>query len=119
MFLTEAEREYLATLRLGRLATVGPDGGPQNNPVAFFVNGKLGTIDIGGYRMGQTRKFRNVLANRKVALVIDDIASVEPWHVRGVEVRGHAEALVDADPPMRSEEHTSELQSRGHLVCRL
>src|SRR5690625_6629619 len=22
-------------------------------------------------------------------------------------------------PPMRSEEHTSELQSRGHLVCRL
>src|SRR5437870_9133293 len=24
-----------------------------------------------------------------------------------------------ADPPSRSEEHTSELQSRGHLVCRL
>src|SRR5690625_5652954 len=26
---------------------------------------------------------------------------------------------VAADPPTRSEEHTSELQSRGHLVCRL
>src|SRR5690625_6237455 len=24
-----------------------------------------------------------------------------------------------ANPPKRSEEHTSELQSRGHLVCRL
>src|SRR5207253_10511908 len=24
-----------------------------------------------------------------------------------------------ADRPLRSEEHTSELQSRGHLVCRL
>src|SRR5690625_4772093 len=24
-----------------------------------------------------------------------------------------------ATPPFRSEEHTSELQSRGHLVCRL
>src|SRR5207253_10717141 len=24
-----------------------------------------------------------------------------------------------ASPPLRSEEHTSELQSRGHLVCRL
>src|SRR5690625_6312658 len=24
-----------------------------------------------------------------------------------------------AQPPARSEEHTSELQSRGHLVCRL
>src|SRR5690625_6298937 len=25
----------------------------------------------------------------------------------------------DHDPALRSEEHTSELQSRGHLVCRL
>src|SRR5690625_5845951 len=25
----------------------------------------------------------------------------------------------DAPPALRSEEHTSELQSRGHLVCRL
>src|SRR5690625_5936590 len=32
-----------------------------------------------------------------------------------------AEAVVDlaALLPQRSEEHTSELQSRGHLVCRL
>src|SRR5690625_6190367 len=28
-------------------------------------------------------------------------------------------ACEDACPVMRSEEHTSELQSRGHLVCRL
>src|SRR5690625_3497409 len=28
-------------------------------------------------------------------------------------------ALNEAGPPARSEEHTSELQSRGHLVCRL
>src|SRR5439155_26258771 len=27
--------------------------------------------------------------------------------------------LVDGDERTRSEEHTSELQSRGHLVCRL
>src|SRR5439155_17378230 len=27
--------------------------------------------------------------------------------------------LWSADPRVRSEEHTSELQSRGHLVCRL
>src|SRR5439155_19965271 len=26
---------------------------------------------------------------------------------------------LDRGPPARSEEHTSELQSRGHLVCRL
>src|SRR5439155_27287210 len=28
-------------------------------------------------------------------------------------------ALPHASAPRRSEEHTSELQSRGHLVCRL
>jgi pyridoxamine 5'-phosphate oxidase family protein len=100
MFLTDAERQYLASQRLGRLATVAADGTPQNNPVAFFVNAELGTIDIGGYRIGQTRKFRNVLANPKVAFVVDDLASLNPWRVRGVELRGDAEALVDVEPPM-------------------
>src|SRR5437870_8015145 len=28
-------------------------------------------------------------------------------------------ATISLTPPVRSEEHTSELQSRGHLVCRL
>src|SRR5690625_5489871 len=28
-------------------------------------------------------------------------------------------AIVSSSKQMRSEEHTSELQSRGHLVCRL
>src|SRR5690625_680142 len=32
------------------------------------------------------------------------------------EAEEHAEAILGMD---RSEEHTSELQSRGHLVCRL
>jgi pyridoxamine 5'-phosphate oxidase family protein len=45
--------------------------------------------------MGATRKFRNVAANPQVALVVDDIASVDPWIVRGVEIRGTAEALSD------------------------
>src|SRR5258708_16770602 len=31
----------------------------------------------------------------------------------------HVAALVPADDEMRSEEHTSELQSPDHLVCRL
>src|SRR3712207_7464064 len=34
-------------------------------------------------------------------------------HVDGVEVDR------DVEPPVRSEEHTSELQSRQYLVCRL
>src|SRR5690625_1692694 len=29
------------------------------------------------------------------------------------------EEIIKYEPDLRSEEHTSELQSRGHLVCRL
>ena len=98
---TEAEIEYLKGQRLGRLATVGPGGNPQNNPVGFRYNAEAGTIDIAGYNMGASRKFRNVRANGRVALVVDDIASITPWRVRGVEIRGHAEALVDQPPPTK------------------
>lgn len=89
---------YLASQRLGRLATVDARGAPQNNPVGFRYNAELGTIDIGGRNMGASRKFRNISANPKVAFVVDDIASLQPWRVRCVEVRGHAEALRDQVP---------------------
>src|SRR3712207_7051325 len=45
-------------------------------------------------------------------LVVDDCAH----RARGQNVTGHTEYLVRFD---RSEEHTSELQSRQYLVCRL
>jgi pyridoxamine 5'-phosphate oxidase family protein len=91
---------YLSSQRLGRLATVDAHGAPQNSPVGFHYNADLGTIDIGGRNMGATRKFRNLAANPKVAFVVDDIASLQPWRVRCVEIRGHAEALRDQVPYM-------------------
>ncbi len=92
---TEPELEYLATQRLGRLATISSDGMLQNNPVGFHYNPETGTIDVGGRNMGATRKFRNVEADGRVAFVVDDIASLSPWQVRGIEIRGHAKALRD------------------------
>jgi pyridoxamine 5'-phosphate oxidase family protein len=50
--------------------------------------------------MGASRKFRNIAANAQVAFVVDDIASYQPWKVRCVEIRGHAEALQDQPAPM-------------------
>jgi pyridoxamine 5'-phosphate oxidase family protein len=97
---TGPELAYLASQRLGRLATVAPDGAPQNNPVGLFYNDALGTIDIFGLHLGASRKFRNLRTNSNVALVVDDLASVDPWEVRGIEVRGVAEALDGQDPPM-------------------
>src|SRR2546422_5175665 len=53
----------------------------------------------------------------------------EPPHIRGYDDHGHKERptknrahrrhLRRGGPVKRSEEHTSELQSRLHLVCRL
>jgi pyridoxamine 5'-phosphate oxidase family protein len=92
---TERELAYLREQRLGRLATVRPDGTVQNNPVGFGYNDKLQTIDIGGHNMAASRKFRNVAAGSPVAFVVDDIASLDPWTVRCLEIRGDAEALTD------------------------
>jgi pyridoxamine 5'-phosphate oxidase family protein len=95
MIFTEAELAYLASQRLGRLATAQPDGTLQVSPVGFGVNTDLGTIDIGGRAMASSRKYRNVAANGRAAFVVDDIASVQPWVVRCVEIRGTGEAIPE------------------------
>ena len=95
MTLTDAEVGYLKAQRLGRLATIQPDGSPQVKPVGCRYNPELGTIDIVGFRMTSSQKFRNVRRDGRVALVVDDIASTQPWRVRFLEIRGIAEAVPD------------------------
>jgi pyridoxamine 5'-phosphate oxidase family protein len=100
--LNEAEREYLKSQPLARLATVDASGAPQNSPVGAFLDEGSGDILIGGFAMGASRKFRNVRTNGHVALVVDDLVSSDPWTVRGLEIRGTAQAQEDVDPPMPS-----------------
>ena len=88
-----SEIKYLQNQRLGRLATVGPNGQPHVVPVAFRYNPGLDTIDIGGHDFSKRKKFRDVQTNPNVAIVVDDIASLNPWKVRGVEIRGEVEVL--------------------------
>jgi pyridoxamine 5'-phosphate oxidase family protein len=95
---TEDERAWLASQRLGRLATVSPDGVVGNAPVTFFVRAD-DTIDIGGMRMGATKKFRNVQAGSRVAFVVDVVDTSEGWQPIYLEIRGTAEAITDTDPP--------------------
>ena len=90
---TPAEIAYLQSQRLGRLATVGPDKQPHVVPTGFRYNPDLDTIDIGGHDFAKRKKFRDVRNNPHVAFVIDDIASVNPWVVRGIEIRGEARIL--------------------------
>src|SRR5690625_2841810 len=50
-------------------------------------------------------------------IYIDSVEEVDPDGDGQHPEQQHL--AIDGDPDTRSEEHTSELQSRGHLVCRL
>jgi pyridoxamine 5'-phosphate oxidase family protein len=99
---TEAELRYLGGgQQLGRIATVGADGTPHVVPVAWIYNAARDTIDIGGGELERSKKFRDVQRSGRVAIVIDDLASTDPWHPRGIEVRGRGEAIVLPTPLIR------------------
>ena len=91
---TDAEKAYLDTQRLARLATAGADGRPHVVPVSFHRNPDLGTIDCGGFHVDTTKKWRDVQANPWAAIVVDDLVSVEPWQPRMLEIRGPVETFA-------------------------
>jgi pyridoxamine 5'-phosphate oxidase family protein len=88
---TDAERDYLAGQRLGRIATVGPDGQPHVVPTTFRYNAEHDAIEVGGLRMSQTKKLRDVQRTGRASIVIDDV--LPPWQPRMIEVRGTAVVL--------------------------
>ncbi|MGH7920831.1 MAG: PPOX class F420-dependent oxidoreductase [Candidatus Dormibacteraceae bacterium] len=90
---TTAEIDYLRSQRLCRLATAGADGHPHVVPTSFRHNADLDTIDVGGHSFATRKKWRDAIANPWVALVVDDLESVDPWRPRMLEVRGRVEAL--------------------------
>jgi pyridoxamine 5'-phosphate oxidase family protein len=99
---TEAELRYLAGgQQLGRIATVGADGTPHVVPVAFIYNAARDTIDVGGSDLERTKKFRDVERTGRAAIVMDDLASTDPWRPRGIEVRGRGEAIALPTPLIR------------------
>jgi pyridoxamine 5'-phosphate oxidase family protein len=99
---TDREHDYLGERmpgRLARIATVGKDGTPHVVPVGWRLNRELDTIDVGGMNFARTKKFRDARRTGRAAIVIDDLASVDPWQPRGIEVRGRAEA-IEGDRPL-------------------
>jgi PPOX class F420-dependent enzyme/OxyR family protein/uncharacterized protein (TIGR02246 family) len=98
MALTATEEAFLAGHRLGRLATIGPGGGPQVKPVGFAYNRELGTIDISGFNMAQSAKYRNVQRHPEVAFVVDTGAGAGFTDVHFLEIRGVAEAVAGQVP---------------------
>ena len=91
---TDAELEYLAGQRLARIATASPTGEPEVSPVGFRADAH--GIETGGLDVTKTVRFRNIRSTGRASMVIDDLASVDPWTPRGVKVREAAEIVTDA-----------------------
>src|SRR5690625_6906082 len=51
-------------------------------------------------------------------MILEEMPSLSPSELVVLSGPSHAEEVGKRHPTTRSEEHTSELQSRGHLVCR-
>src|SRR5947209_16516031 len=70
---------------------------------------------------GSTMRRPQFVVRNSGALTIESMARVSAARVcAGAELAGRGpDVRTDAQPPTRSEEHTSELQSRQYLVCRL
>ena len=109
-----AEIKYLESQRLARIATAGSDCQPHVVPVAFRYNPETDTIDVGGHGFAQRKKYRDVQRNPRIAMVIDDLATVDPWRPRMIEIRGEADILAtggDAVGPASI--HTSSESVQG------
>src|SRR5437870_8368997 len=69
------------------------------------------------FRSGVTRRGHRQCPVRRA--VIHRLLRIAGRHQAVNKARSKTVAAADAVEDFRSEEHTSELQSRGHLVCRL
>ncbi|MDE3720750.1 PPOX class F420-dependent oxidoreductase [Nocardiopsis sp. N85] len=89
--------------RLARVATVGPDGSIHVTPVGWSLADDATVVEISGHDFAGTKKFRDVRRTGRASLVVDDV--LPPWRPRGVEIRGHAEAIDDGRPRIRIRPH--------------
>jgi pyridoxamine 5'-phosphate oxidase family protein len=92
----KAEIKYLKSQLLARVATATNNGRPNVAVVGFEFDGKyLYTGSIKQEILKSTPRYKNVKnGNKRVAVVIDDLVSVDPWKVRGVRINGVADIIV-------------------------
>ena len=90
---------------------MGRDGTPHVVPVGWSYNAGQEAIDVGGMQLDRTKKFRDARRTGRAAIVVEDLASTDPWHPRGIEVRGRAEALEGERPLIRI--HAERIVSWG------
>jgi PPOX class probable F420-dependent enzyme len=108
--IPDSHKDILDSTALAHVATLGPDGEPQSNPVRFDWDGEF-------VKFSQTKthqKYRNVKRDPRIALSIVDPAA--PY--RYLEIRGVVER-IDEDPDLAfinsmSKKYRGEDEYRNH-----
>ena len=90
---TGKEIEYIKSQRLARIATASSfshsdveSSQPDVAPVGFDFDGEY--FYVGGINILKSIKYKNILKNNKVALVIDDLKATNPWEPHGIRIYG-------------------------------
>jgi PPOX class probable F420-dependent enzyme len=105
MGIDDATREFIRDHRVARFATVDAEGQPAVVPICYALEGEniYSPVDEKPKRVApaQLKRVRNVRANPKVSLVIDDYS--EDWGELGfVFITGRAEII---SPELCAPEH--------------
>jgi pyridoxamine 5'-phosphate oxidase family protein len=112
-FFSEKEIGYLKSQRLVRIATAAVASKEEENgsiqpdvvPVGFDFDGEY--FYVGGMNIIKSKKYKNVLKNNKVAIVIDDLKSVDPWDPRGMKIYGIADIVTRQGGYIESTGHSN------------
>ncbi len=104
---SEKEIEYLRSQHLARVATSSQDRIPDVAPVGFDFDGNY--FYIGAMNITKTTKYNNIVRNKNVALVIDDLTTINPWDPRGIKTYGSADIVT------REELAGSRLRDNNHF----
>ena len=126
VIFSEKEIEYIKSQRLARIATASVFSEekeedkqrsvqPDVVPVGFDFDGKY--FYVSGINILKSTKYKNVLKNNKVALVIDDLKSVDPWNPRGIRIYGTADIVSRQDGYM--ERGTDHPNNNPHQYIRI
>jgi pyridoxamine 5'-phosphate oxidase family protein len=111
---SQKETEYLRSQRLARIATASSreEGSIQPDvvPVGFDFDGEY--FYVSGMNLLKSTKYKNVQKNPRVALVIDDLNSADPWEPRGIRIYGIADIVNRQGGYMQQTDHPSAIYIR-------
>jgi pyridoxamine 5'-phosphate oxidase family protein len=106
---SQKEIEYLNSQRLARIATAAVSTHEERSvqpdvvPVGFDFDGDY--FYVGGMNILKSIKYKNILKNNRVAIVIDDLKTVNPWDPRGIKIYGTTDVTTRQNGYMENTDH--------------